>query len=130
VVETGNARPDGIIRNLIRSHARRGKTKQSRVVAPDPVFLNKDKENEVTDQNTRRRNPRMSIQCKQKVKNAQVNRGPGNNASDPFGILPVSEHGHTLALINHCALPLLYSLPWVLHSAQTPSGIVCEITPK
>jgi hypothetical protein len=105
VTETGKARPHGTIRNLIRSHARRGRIKQLKVVAPDLV-LNEEEENnirDIRDQDTKSRSPWMSKSYKQKIQNAQVDRGPGNNAFDTFSILPVGEQGHALALINHCA---------------------------
>lgn len=98
MAETGTSRPYGTVRNLIRSHARRGGNKQSRAGGSDPLLLD--------DQGTKHRNTRVSMRYKQKFQTAQVIRSPGNNTFNPFSILPAGERGHALTLINHCAFIL------------------------
>jgi hypothetical protein len=103
VPETGTARPNGTLRDLIRSNARRKPRRRPRKSSGLANLQPRSKENssktvdplELSGSNS-------SDQSLSGDTNIRFYRGPECNAIDPFYTLPISEAGQSQFLIHHC----------------------------
>jgi hypothetical protein len=99
VSETGRKRPQGVLRDIIRSHARRkgpDGRKQSPCTTPTVARDSEDQCSISDDSDSRSRSRSASSS---EFPFTQV---PTNNSQDPFHALPISEHGHAQFLVKHC----------------------------
>jgi len=110
VPETGTARPDGTLRNLIRSHARRKPRRRPRSLSQAKLQalnkLNKGSDSRAVD-GARRDGRRPSRERHSEDRHISLYRGPECDAMDPFYTLPITETNQTQFLIYYCeSLPI------------------------
>jgi hypothetical protein len=99
VSETGVKRPQGVLRDIIRSHARRkgpDGRKQSPYTTPTVTKDCEDQCSLFDDSDSRSRSRSASSS------EFSLTQVPTNNSLDPFHALPISEHGHAQFLVKHC----------------------------
>ena len=110
VSETGVKRPQGVLRDIIRSHARRkgpDGRKQSQCTTPAAGRDGEDQYSPFDDSDSRSRSRSASSS------EFSLTQVPTNNSLDPFHALPISEHGHAQFLVKHCEFLTLHREPSV-----------------
>jgi hypothetical protein len=119
VSETGVKRPQGVLRDIIRSHARRkgpDGRKQSPCTTPTVARDGEDQCSLFDDSDSRSR--RRSASSSE----FSLTQVPTNNSLDPFHALPISEHGHAQFLVKHCEFKISVTCAIVFVPRKTSFG--------
>jgi hypothetical protein len=91
-------RPQGVLRDLIRSHARRKGSHRNPSQSTTLTVARDDEDQSSLFGDCESRSGSHSASSSE----LSFVQFPMNNSLDPFHALPISEHGHAQFLVKHC----------------------------